>query len=414
MGKYKDLWRKGLKQLEIEEDPDKEIPIEESQKEAASSAEKPTTAEENISESRDDKIRITMLGTTSSGKTAFLSAVYQSLIMEYRSAFHLGMNDAYKESGGYGSIESIAMLRADGTVRPFAVGTSETKKYGLILYKNNETYCEFEFIDYRGDLVRQVLPEYMESENATDDWGSVGAEMLRKQLVQSNCILLFLDAVKISQCQDPNKRMKTQMLTFNRIFTDVLKDSVQQDVIAVLTKIDDSYVLPEDKENHYRGLCEKAAEVCGQLAERSRSFSIIPVSAVGEGNTITREEELNGQKTRISMMKPGVFPEPLNVDLTILYACRIIMQREMEELKKEIEQDWIRLGELERKSSKEEKIYQRPLRIFDKADIKYQWNNFSIKEKEAVLKKMKDSIDDIERDRGEDFETYVHILKPKR
>lgn len=70
------------------------------------------------------------------------------------------------------------------------------------------------------------------------------------------------------------------------------------------------------------------------------------------------------------------------------------MQREMEELKKEIEQDWIRLGERERKSSKEEKIYQRPLRIFDKADIKYQWNNFSIKEKEAVLKKMKDSIDD--------------------
>lgn len=85
----------------------------------------------------------------------------------------------------------------------------------------------------------------MESENATDDWGSFGAEMLRKQLLQSNCILLLLHAVKISQYQNPNKRMKTQMLTFNRIFTDVLKDSGQQDVIAVLTKVDDSLCLQD-------------------------------------------------------------------------------------------------------------------------------------------------------------------------
>ena len=61
-------------------------------------------------EQREKTMRITMLGTTSVGKTAFLSGVYQTLFLHQDEGVALRMNSKYDGEEGYTSIESIAMV----------------------------------------------------------------------------------------------------------------------------------------------------------------------------------------------------------------------------------------------------------------------------------------------------------------
>lgn len=279
-------------------------------------------------------IRITMLGTSSVGKTAFLAGVYQTLFLHQDGGVSLRMNEKYDGEEGYTSIESIAMVSMDGTVNDFPPGTSETKIYGMSLYIGKEPCCDFEFMDYRGAFVREIAPGHSpEGGNRTNQ---EEASQLRKQLEQSDHILLFLDAVQVSKSEEEERYNKCRMGMMSLIFSQVLKWK-NSHVIVVLTKVDNSCIPEEDKRDNYRGLCDKTMEICGQIRENCESFAIIPVSAVGEGRTEDAEEFHQGETVYTSHMKEGVSPEPVNVDGVILYACRAILEKKRKALKKELD-----------------------------------------------------------------------------
>lgn len=308
-------------------------------------------AAQTASDGRDRKqeektIRITMLGTSSVGKTAFLAGVYQTLFLHQDGGVSLRMNDKYDGEEGYTSIESIAMVSMDGTVSDFPPGTSETKVYGMSLYIGKERCCDFEFMDYRGAFVREIAPgRSAESGNRTNQ---EDVSQFRKQLEQSDYILLFLDAVQVSKSEAEERYNNCRMGMMSLIFSQVLKWK-NSHVIVVLTKVDNSCISEEDKRDNYRGLCDKTMEICGQIRDNCESFVIVPVSAVGEGRTEDVEEIHQGDTVYISHMKEGISPEPLNVDGVILYACRAILDKKQKALKEE-------LAELQKEQEKIEPV----------------------------------------------------------
>lgn len=287
------------------------------------------TGESGDAKQEEKTMRITMLGTSSVGKTAFLSGVYQKLFLHQDEGVALRMNSKYDGEAGYTSIENIAMVRMDGTLKDFPAGTSETKIYGMSLYINAKQCCDFEFMDYRGAYVREIAPGRSPDSTISPE----EADKLRKQLEQSDHILLFLDAVQVSKSSDVQVRYNNcRMGMLSLIFSEVLKWK-NSHVIVVLTKVDHSSVLPEDKKDNYRILCEKAMEICTQIRSNCRSFAIIPVSAVGEGRTVDYEETKNGETMYGSRMKEAVAPAPINVDGVILYACRAALEKKRLQLK---------------------------------------------------------------------------------
>ena len=350
----------------------------------------------NNTELADEKMRITMLGTSSSGKTAFLSGIYQSMIEDYDTDLHLKVNPQYGGQESYASIQDIAIGSH------FATGTRETKRYGLILCGDKEPYCEFEFLDYRGGLVNDLRPGMQPQKNNPDT-----IKELREQLIQSDCILIFMDAIKISQYEDVQQRKQySEISLINYIFDNVLQpEKKKHHVIVVLTKTDDSFVKPEDKENHYQRLCEKALEICHVIRRRSYSFEIIPVSAVGEGKTVTTEKkDENGVTTWESEMKSGAIPEPMNIDLVMLRACSLILEERERMLQEEIE----KLEMFYRDAGQKNTILRR--RTLEEA---WAEQGRKIREKESVQNKLRNSILNMQEKKLDKLQKYVYYEEKK-
>ena len=97
----------------------------------------------------DKKIRITMLGISGSGKTSFLSGVYQTMIMD---SFHgLSLVPSIDSGNSYqqiGQIADIALINRKDF--DFADGTLETTIFPLTLQNRGKEICRFDFTDYAG------------------------------------------------------------------------------------------------------------------------------------------------------------------------------------------------------------------------------------------------------------------------
>ena len=102
------------------------------------------------------KMRITMLGISGSGKTAFLSGVYQTMMM---GSFHgLTLLPADSDDQAYqqiGQIADIALVNRDNY--EFPLGTEETTIFPLTLTDGGREICDFDFTDYRGGDVMDIL-----------------------------------------------------------------------------------------------------------------------------------------------------------------------------------------------------------------------------------------------------------------
>ncbi len=358
-------------------------------------------------EDLDDKtIRITMLGSSTVGKTVFLSAIYQKMFLQPRTVLHMAMDARYGREEGYASIENIAMVRADGTVQDFPTGTSQTTIYGMSLQESkggkSEKYCDFEFIDYRGQFMTDIVPGAQRQSREERD-----REMFREQLTRSDYLLLFLDAVELSQSGDSNERYtRCKIGTFQLIFNEILGDgSKEKRVLAVITKIDHAGVCEADKRDHYKGLCEKASEICQGIRNQCRSFAIIPVSAVGEG--VTEERKVEG--TWVSQIIRGATPNPINVDGAILYACRDILLKQEQRLTEEMEELSGRQSEIQEKARK----FRGRVPVLN-AEIKEQWEELGdrIQRKRDETEKIAEYIENINRFCLDELErNYVYDKK---
>ena len=334
-----------------------------------------------------------MLGTSGTGKTSYLSGVNQTLIREPDTRIRLKVKGEENQR----DIANIAMVH--GTeIRDFPSGTNETKAYELVLCNGNQECCEFEFWDYRGALVN-------ESELGMGEGAEV--EAFREHLVKSDVILVFVDGVRASVYSDADERaMECQAGIIKHIFSSVLGDSEKKyDVVMVVTKIDDVYVSQSDKENDYEKLCDKVMEIFKVIRDSSNSFAIIPVSAVGEGRTTTKEIVIEGRKSwKASLKNRNKVLKPENVDLVILYACRRILQKRIERWNRESEEQFEECQRLEVENAKK-------FTVDKTAQKKIQELLEERTEKQKLIDDLKENIEDMEWTFRDKFRRFVKYEK---
>lgn len=301
---------------EIEEESEKENGEESEAEQVHSTAFSLKNPKKN-----EETIRITMLGASTVGKTVFLSSIKQTLMSDPDEFFF--SIDADDEKEQHKALNRISIVDNETVIGFPASGTSETTTYELTLKDTHETFFTFEFWDYRGGLVSYLQPgKDLDAKDERD------VEQFKAHLVKSDVILVFVDGIKVSQYDNAKERHRyCQADLMNNIFTNVLK-TIQKPyhVILVVTKADDSYVKEKDKEDNYKGLCEKAVEIFEKVKMKSHTFAVIPVYAVGEKKTETTEVIVNNRKSWNSKIKDGAYPEPMNADLVMIYACRHILQ----------------------------------------------------------------------------------------
>ena len=128
-------------------------------------------------------MKITMLGTSGSGKTTYLSALLGILYDGAIDGFHITPCDT-TDAEINRQIEEINTLYRDGK---FPDGTADDiRNLSLSLCKNQFKLVDFDFIDYRGGALEEIAKD--ENSSKTQD--------LTTALLASDVALVFIDAIK--------------------------------------------------------------------------------------------------------------------------------------------------------------------------------------------------------------------------
>lgn len=288
----------------------------------------------------DKKIRITMLGISGSGKTAFLSGVYQTMIMD---SFHgLSLVSSVDSDNSYrqiGQIADIALINRKDY--DFADGTLETTIFPLTLQNKGTDVCRFDFTDYAGGDVLELL-------NVHGDLSS-GAKLLKGQLLGSDAVMVFADATML--CQGKNV-VEWQQLTgatrINPLFNLLIGEMGHRPltVLFVLTKTDDERIPKEMKRNNFAILAERAVQTFGMIYQMVQnhvqdgwSFGVIPVSAIGEGNyRLTASYDSEGKQIMRPVVKAGHAPQSYNIETALVYAVACILSQWKKDVNQEREE----------------------------------------------------------------------------
>ena len=287
----------------------------------------------------DKKIKITMLGISGSGKTAFLSGVYQTMIMD---SFHgLSLVSSPDSGSSYqqiGQIADIALINRKGF--DFADGTLETTVFPLTLQNRGKDICRFDFTDYAGGDVLEIL-------NARGDLSS-GAQTLKKQLLGSDAVLIFADATVL--CRGKNVVEWQQMTGATRIsplFNLLSREMGDKPltVLFVLTKTDDERIPKEMKSHHFAILSERAVQTFSMIyqivqdhVQDGWSFGVIPVSAIGEGNyRLNTTYDSEGKQVQRPVAREGHAPQPYNIETALVYSVACILSQWRKEMDREKE-----------------------------------------------------------------------------
>ena len=275
------------------------------------------------------RMRITMLGISGSGKTAFLSGVYQTMMMNSFYGLSLvpsaNVDQAFQQIG---QIADIALINRENY--DFADGTLETTIFPLTLESDGNAVCDFDFTDYAGGDVLGIV-------NARGEMSS-GARALKKQLLASDAILIFADAPLLCQGRNLADWQKATGATrINPLFNTLAGAMGNRPltVLFVLTKIDDERISDSMKANNYARLTDRVIQAFGGIYQRVQrniqngwSFGVIPVSAVGEGNyKLCMTKDMTGKEIAKSVVREGCAPEPYNIETTLVYTIACILSQ---------------------------------------------------------------------------------------
>lgn len=318
------------------------------------------------------RMRITMLGISGSGKTSFLSGVYQTLISgSYHGLSLVSAADSRRAFQQIGQIADIALIRREGY--QFAPGTQETTVFPLRLINRGKTVCDFDFTDYAGGSVDVIM--------AGDGHLTPEAEELKEQLQKSDAFLIFADATLLCEKE---KYQDWQQAVGAPIINPLFKTLVQfmdeerpLTVLFVLTKTDDERIPLWMKENHFAELVGRILRAFDGIYEMAKycamdqgwSVGVVPVSAVGEGNSSLRViKNQDGKTVQQGCVKEGCAPEPYNIEAAMIYTIACVLSQWHREYGREREKLESKLIEAGRGNTGFGNLFARMQRKWTKGD----------------------------------------------
>lgn len=289
-----------------------------------------------------EPIRISLLGISGSGKTSFLA----------------GLNVAFRTSlvGEQDVIASLVRTFGDDNISitdifkvmnhpnentiEGAMGASGTRVRNNINYVFGINFDDLKkiptnVIDYEGGWISGV-------DVPPDD-----ADIVMDFLLDSNVIFIIMDGIILANEQENLIEKKTGALNINLILNRLMMDKDKKrdvSVVTVLTKTDSICIDSKYKENNFEKLCDKAKQILGVYSpavinrmkrEYGWDFSMIPVTLVGENNSVTKKDN-NGNY--FSFIKEGAIPKQKNIDIAYLYGVKNSLDKKCVSYKKEIEE----------------------------------------------------------------------------
>ncbi|MCK6580679.1 MAG: hypothetical protein L6Q98_21515 [Anaerolineae bacterium] len=259
-------------------------------------------------------MKITMVGTSGSGKTVFSAGVYGKMMRRTFEKFAIipraaNFSEEILESHKFA--RDYKMLAA----KKWPPGTTETKYYPLNLVYDGRSIVMFDWIDYRGGFLDD--PELDE----------VKAAEVHANIAASNAVILFADAQKLVTSDDPDE---ASFVSGADAVMQILQGysrnypSNNLTFIIALTKADGVESKWMGTNSDFRPLMDYARQVfqpIHEIIQREKTWrgGIIPVSTMGIGNV-----DANGNIVG--------FPKPMNIEHVIAYCLGSTLRNRRDEL----------------------------------------------------------------------------------
>lgn len=290
-----------------------------------------------------DAIRICLIGGSGSGKTALFSGIYQSLVggvVNVGSGANaskitlkvtsIEMNQNFFTTDSENDDEAIkaAVMAASEMDTNYLIrnyfmdSTSDSTEFAFELRVDNKRCCDMVITDYAGEILdrpNEAIAEYFDG--------------VCKNIAESDAIIIIADAAAIAETPNNptainNKIYSMRVNAMYDAITDVVIDNHRSlTTLIALTKTDHPSIPEGFKRANFseisRILVERSYERTHMATLSSGgSFGVIPVSAIGEGNT--------NEKNHI---KPDADIKQKNIDVAIIFCiynsvARIVNEKE--------------------------------------------------------------------------------------
>lgn len=235
-------------------------------------------------------MKITMLGISGSGKTAYMSAMsqlfYHAAIDKYKIA---DRNNTYAGDGfthkEFGKINTLPYGK-------FPDGTASSTIMTLELQYGNEKVIDIDWIDYRGGAIEELANGDMSEQNA----------VIYTTLLASDVIMVFVDTAVLQECNNEMvAREYVGASDISRVLTWVCNKR-KVDVMFLLSKADSENVnIALDYKTFQKKLERIFSRFFADTNTGIDEYLVVPVGVVGIGNVHTlcgylKSEDGIGQK----------------------------------------------------------------------------------------------------------------------
>ena len=306
-----------------------------------------------------NEIKVSMLGVSGSGKTAFLSGICDTFISGNIEVSDIKNNNEshlfkilphYADNTSETNIGDIRRYSIRNNRSFSSVSTENTKKYILDIhddsYSTSEPLCSVSFIDYKGGFIERLV-----NEKSDDDVKDV-----RNELLMSNVILIFIDAIRLSRSTSSGQYAALGSDDINTFFNTNQFLNKNMSVLFVLTKDDSSDVLTDNEILIDRLM--HSFETSVKIIQRNKwNLGIIRTSAVGR----------NSVDPQTNKITPDAEIVPYGIDSVLFYSIYRTFSEEVTDI-------YLKISNMEKSSiiTKMSKEYKNKMKIMkiqlDQAD----------------------------------------------
>jgi hypothetical protein len=314
-----------------------------------------------------EKANMAFVGGTGTGKTVALCNMW-NVLTQNGGIQALGEPDAPKFCLVSGTGKEIKRLQAlyDNMSKEnkLPIGTNENQKYSFSLDRANETICEIEMLDYRGELAE-------DTDEGNHDWQEVVGMLTHASIIVYLLPGDVLEKFRIGDKRDAN----LQAMLVRTIVKNIRRVQSKDNLPPLLF-----YVTKSD-------LVSSHADVMEVLEKFIQENDLFYDKVIGcqstIGSDVVVDETVTPHVIKSGKMEPQGFEIPmlLTVGYSLSEAGENWLKNEVGRLKREI---------------KEMQVVQMNATL-TKGTIMSKWNPFTKRKRERQAEKLEDTIDDAER-----------------
>ena len=259
-----------------------------------------------------------MLGISGSGKTSFMAGLAQRLSQDSVSGYTISpaANSAMDAAFARANLQQIQFAQNDFT---FPIGTTSTTTWTFNLLRGGREVCYFEWIDFRGGYLDQ-LHDGIKKGNETE------LQEFLTYVQASDAVLIFVDSIRAFRYHKTPAAFQqhTKVPGIFRFLIDIARSGRPKTFVIVGTKADSDLIPTELQANSFLGMSNVLAEATrtfyAPLLENHWCGAVASVGAVGIGKVASTVKAATSFR-EVDMVTTSItdFPDPVNVELPVLY-----------------------------------------------------------------------------------------------